>query len=215
MPIVILNDDVCALPNPLMGEDGIVAVGGDLTPERLIHAYRAGIFPWYGQEGPILWHAPNPRYVITPDKFHLPKSAREYILNTDWSIRINTDFNQVIHHCANNPRKGQHGTWIHPEMIEAYKELHLQGYATSVEVWEKEKLIGGLYGVAMKNIFFGESMFFLKSGASKVALNHLCTKMNFELIDVQIPTTLMENFGAYPMRLPDFLDILRENLKAL
>ena len=212
MPIVMLNDDIYALPNPLFGEDGIVAIGGDLNPKRLIHAYKNGIFPWYGQEGPILWHAPDPRFVITKERFHLPRSAREFITKSQWNVRINTSFEKVIQHCASIPRKGQEGTWIHPEMIEAYCQLHAMGYAVSVEVWENDNLIGGLYGIAMGPIFFGESMFYLKSGASKVALHHLCTQMDFELIDVQIPTTLMENFGAYPIQLAEFLDILQKHL---
>ena len=211
MPIVMLNDDIYALPNPLLGEDGLVAVGGDLHPKRLIHAYKHGIFPWYGQKGPILWHAPDPRFVITKDRFHLPKRHGSLSQKAN-GLSVQIHFEDVIQHCATIPRKGQEGTWIHPEMIEAYCQLHEMGYAVSVEVWEQSDLVGGLYGVAMGPIFFGESMFFLKSGASKVALHHLCTQMNFELIDVQIPTTLMENFGAYPMELAEFLDILQLHL---
>lgn len=154
----------------LQEPDGLLAAGGDLSEVRLLNAYRSGIFPWFSEGQPILWWSPDPRMVFKTNAIHLSEKFRRQLKKSSWQIRVDTAFRQVIHNCAVVPREGQSGTWIHPEMIAAYCHLHRQGHAHSVEVFSDEKLIGGIYGVAIGRMFFGESMFSLESGASKVAL---------------------------------------------
>lgn len=178
-------------------EHGIVAFGGDLTPSRLMLAYRSGIFPWYSPGDPILWWSPDPRFVLYPKDFILHRSLKKRLKH--FEIRFDTAFEQVIRRCAHTPRPGQEGTWIVPEMIEAYTTLHGMGYAHSVEAWQDGRLVGGLYGVVVGGIFCGESMFSHVSDASKAALAALVAHLNtrdFEMIDSQIPTEHLRRQGA-------------------
>jgi leucyl/phenylalanyl-tRNA--protein transferase len=178
-------------------EDGLLAYGGDLSPERLLLAYRSGIFPWYGRDEPILWWAPDPRLVLYLDEFICRKSLKKRFKHFD--VRYDTAFTQVIQCCSYISRKGQMGTWLVPEMIEAYQKLFHRGYAHSVEAWQDGKLVGGLYGIAIGKMFFGESMFAQVSDASKVAFAHLVERLKhdgFEMIDCQVATDHLKSLGA-------------------
>lgn len=181
--------------------DGLLAVGGDLTSERLMLAYRSGIFPWYEQGQPILWWSPDPRMVLFPSELKISKSLRRVVASRRFQVTFNQNFEQVISQCAVVPRKRQDGTWITPEMQQAYIALHQQGHAHSVEVWEGEALVGGLYGIALKErkVFCGESMFNHQSNASKVGfvawVNHLISQ-KYDLIDCQMYTDHLARFGA-------------------
>lgn len=189
--------DEIIFPDPgLADEDGLLAVGGDLSEERLLAAYRLGIFPWYSEDEPILWFSPHERFVLVPEEVKVSHSMRQLIKSETYEVRWNTAFEQVIACCSLVPRKGQHSTWIHKDMIEAYKRLHEKGIAQSVEVWEGDKLVGGLYGVAVGKIFCGESMFSKEKNTSKLALISLCRSGKFELIDCQVHTPHLEKMGA-------------------
>ena len=190
--------------------NGLIGIGGDLSSERLIHAYSSGIFPWYGKDEPILWYSPDPRMVITPEAFHLSKSLRKTINSSKYNVRVNTVFFDVITHCQNVYRSGQSGTWISNDMIKAYCNLHDAGYAHSYEVFLGERLVGGLYGVALGSVFFGESMFSLVSNASKVAFAHLLQKSDYKLIDCQVENKHLESLGAFNMP----RDLFMQQLKA-
>ncbi|MGI9319460.1 MAG: leucyl/phenylalanyl-tRNA--protein transferase, partial [bacterium] len=178
--------------------DGLLAMGGDLSPERLLLAYKSGIFPWFNYGDPILWWSPDPRCVIFPDQFIPSRSLKKTIRNRGYRFTLDTAFDQVIQRCA-GVRKGQPGTWITKDMQKAYAKLHALGIAHSAEVWEQDSLIGGLYGVALGSIFFGESMFSTKSDASKVALACLIEKLvawKFTLIDCQVSSPHILSLGA-------------------
>jgi leucyl/phenylalanyl-tRNA--protein transferase len=182
-------------------EEGLLAVGGDLSVDRLMLAYRSGIFPWYEEGQPILWWSPDPRMVLFPAKLKASKSLKKALESKRFSITYDTNFPEVIRQCASIKRKGQTGTWITNEMIVAYIELHRKGFAHSIEVWMGENLVGGLYGIDLseKKIFCGESMFSLERDASKVALNDLVEKLilkNYKLIDCQMYTRHLEKMGA-------------------
>lgn len=178
-------------------KDGLLAVGGDLSPERLIHAYANGIFPWFNFDDPILWWSPDPRYVLYPQDLKVSKSMRQFMRNTSYHITQNTAFEAVIKQCSNVKRANQQGTWIGESMIEAYMNLHKAGFAKSVEVWDQNQLVGGLYGVDLgNNIFCGESMFSLKSNSSKMAFIWLAKSGNYQLIDCQLHTKHLESLGA-------------------
>lgn len=186
-----------ALPEP----DGLLAVGGDLAPERLMAAYYEGIFPWYEAGGPILWWTPDPRMVMAPGDVHLSRSLRRHIRRQDFTITMDTAFPEVIRQCA-GLREYREGTWITPEMQRAYITLHELGHAHSVEVWQDGQLSGGLYGISLGPMFFGESMFALRDNASKVALLALARQLEawgFRLIDCQMPTPHLARMGAAPM----------------
>ena len=186
-------------------EHGLLAVGGDLTPERLLRAYRHGIFPWYSEGEPILWHSPDPRFVLTHDAFHVPRSLRRTIKNGSFELTMDEAFAEVMHACSISPRAGQSGTWITEEMKAAYGELHRLGYAHSVEVWRGGELVGGLYGVSIGAAYFGESMFARVSDASKVgfvALVEQLAKWGLTLIDCQVYTEHLERFGACCLATP-------------
>jgi leucyl/phenylalanyl-tRNA--protein transferase len=195
-------------------EDGLLAVGGDLSVERLMLAYQSGIFPWYEKEQPILWWSPDPRMVLFPSKLKISKSLKKIIDSNRYTITYNINFPEVIQQCATIERKGQSGTWITKEMIEAYNELYREGFAQSVEVWLEEKLVGGLYGIDLseERIFCGESMFSLEQNASKVALYHLVENlkhMNYKLIDCQMYTQHLEKLGAEEIPRDEFLSYLK------
>lgn len=194
--------------------DGLLAIGGDLNPARLVLAYSKGIFPWYEQE-PILWWCPQPRFVLDPSQFKMPRSARVAIDRTPFEYRFNTSFKEVITHCKKIVRPGQEGTWITHEMQCAYESLHSMGYAISAEVWLNNELVGGLYGVRLGNIFFGESMFSLVSNASRFAFMNYVAQLKMEgcvLIDCQVFTTYLESMGAAMMDIEEFLSILNDHI---
>ncbi|MBK7860939.1 MAG: leucyl/phenylalanyl-tRNA--protein transferase [Archangiaceae bacterium] len=179
--------------------DGILAFGGDLSPRRLTAAYARGIFPWYSEGLPILWHCPDPRFVLDPAKLHVPKSLEKELKRATYEVRLDTAFEQVIDHCAKTPREGQRGTWITREMRAAYVQLHRLGLAHSAEAWADGKLLGGLYGVSLGDVFFGESMFALAPDASKVAFVTLVRELirwGLALIDCQQETAHLARFGA-------------------
>ncbi|MBX3615634.1 leucyl/phenylalanyl-tRNA--protein transferase [Nitrosomonas sp.] len=178
--------------------NGLLAVGGDLSPQRLIEAYRKGIFPWFNENEPIFWWSPNPRMVLFPQELKISRSLRKTLHKNCYQVRTDTAFNQVMHACA-APRKGQSGTWIHPEMIAAYTALHDMGLAHSVETWIDDELVGGLYGIALGKVFFGESMFSRLTDASKIAFVHLVKQLQyweFGLIDCQVKTHHLASLGA-------------------
>ena len=181
---------------------GLLAVGGDLSPGRLVDAYRHGIFPWYSADQPIMWWSPDPRMVLYVDEFRLTRSLRKRAQSGRFETRIDTAFRQVIEACALTPREGQGGTWITPEMVDAYCELHRRGYAHSVESWRDGELVGGLYGLALGRVFFGESMFAHETDASKVALVALVAHLQqsgVPLIDCQQETAHLASLGARPI----------------
>ena len=183
----------------LADEDGLLAVGGDLSPARLLLAYALGIFPWYDEQSMILWWSPDPRCVLYTQEFHLPTSLKRKIKAKTFELRIDTAFNQVVAHCAVSPRPGQEGTWIVPAMREAYGKLHQLGFAHSIEVWADNRLCGGIYGVSLGKAFFGESMFYLVPDASKIAmywLMELMKELDFKFLDCQQKSENVTRFGA-------------------
>lgn len=200
-------------PNPEEATaDGLLAIGGDLSAERLLLAYNSGIFPWFEHDQPILWWSPDPRMVLFPEKFKVSKSLRKTLNREKFKITFNQNFAEVIQNCANIPRKSEHGTWITQEMQKAYIALHEAGHAISVEVWENEKLVGGLYGVdlPLKKVFCGESMFSLVSDASKVAFYYLseyAKNKDYKLIDCQIYNEHLESLGAEEIGRREFLEM--------
>lgn len=184
--------------NALREPNGLLAVGGDLSPQRLLEAYSKGIFPWFNADEPILWWSPNPRMVLFPEEIKISRSLRKTLKKDHYQIRTDGSFTQVMHACASS-RKGQVGTWIHPEMIAAYTALHDMGLAHCVETWMGGELVGGLYGVALGQVFFGESMFSRVPDASKIALVHLAKQLQrwkFGLIDCQVKTDHLTSLGA-------------------
>lgn len=191
----------------LLDPNGLLAAGGALTPEWLLAAYRRGIFPWYSPGEPILWWSPDPRCVLRVDRVHVSRSLRKNMKKPQWTVRFDTSFEQVMRACAATPRPGQAGTWIDEAMIRAYCSLHEMGYAHSVEVFWADELVGGLYGVQIGCMFYGESMFSHRSDASKIALVYLCRQLQhwgFELIDCQVETEHLIRMGAERMRRADF-----------
>lgn len=215
MPVFELPDEH-VFPHPsLANPDGLLAVGGDLSVERLLMAYANGIFPWYVEDSDILWWSPNPRMVLFPDKLKVSASLKQTLRSGRYSVTFDKAFPQVISKCALVKRSGQDDTWIVPEMQQAYLALHKAGFAHSVETWFGEKLVGGLYGVSLGHIFFGESMFYLRRDASKVALFHLVEQVKawgFLLIDVQQETDHMKRLGAQLLNLDDFLNMIKKAL---
>ncbi|MFT4061297.1 MAG: leucyl/phenylalanyl-tRNA--protein transferase [Edaphocola sp.] len=200
-----------AMPHPsLAEEDGLLAIGGNLSQQRLLTAYGYGIFPWYNDDTPILWYAPPQRCVIFPGKINISKSMRRLLRKGSFTVTKNKAFERVIQHCASIPRHHQDGTWITEEMRAAYMSLHESGHAHSIEVWQGETLTGGLYGVVHNNVFCGESMFSLLPNASKTALIHLCTQENYRLIDCQMPNPHLMSMGAEMIGRDEFLNILQE-----
>ncbi|MGH9886665.1 MAG: leucyl/phenylalanyl-tRNA--protein transferase, partial [bacterium] len=197
-------------------EGSLLAVGGDLRPERLLLAYSQGIFPWYEEGLPILWHSPDPRMVLEAEALHVPRSLRKTMRRHPYRITLDTAFREVIEACAAAPREGQDGTWITEEMKDAYCELHRLGYAHSVEAWASNLLVGGLYGVSLGAVFFGESMFARAPDASKIAfvtvVEHLRAR-GITLVDCQVHTEHLERFGAVEWPRRRFLATLQDALK--
>jgi leucyl/phenylalanyl-tRNA--protein transferase len=203
-------------PRPEDAVDGLLAVGGDLSPARLLLAYRSGIFPWYGEDLPILWHSPDPRCVLPVDGMHIGRSLRRFLAKGVYQVRFDGDFERVIRACKTTPRREQDGTWITDDMERAYVRLHTLGYAHSVEVWQGSELAGGLYGVSIGRMFFGESMFSWRPNASKVALVELARKLarwRFPLIDAQVPTPHTIAMGAEEWPRARFLETLDDALR--
>ncbi|MCA0131519.1 leucyl/phenylalanyl-tRNA--protein transferase [Winogradskyella alexanderae] len=190
--------------------DGLLAMGGDLSSERLIHAYSNGIFPWYSEEEPILWWSPDPRFVLFPQDLKISKSMKQVLNKGQFEVTYDKAFVEVINNCAEAKREGQRGTWITDEMIDAYIKLHKLGYAKSVEVWKNMTLVGGLYGIDLKNkVFCGESMFAKESNASKLAFITLVKYGDYKLIDCQLHTKHLESLGATNIPRTEFLRFLR------
>jgi leucyl/phenylalanyl-tRNA--protein transferase len=214
MPVFLLNgsDPRQDFPPPYLASDeGLLAIGGDLSEARLLNAYRRGVFPWFSANEPILWWSPDPRLVLYPHEFRLAKSLKKLIDKQVFTITFDTAFEAVIDSCAHTPRRKETGTWITPGMIHAYCGLHRLGYAHSVEAWYEERLAGGLYGVALGGCFFGESMFSHISNASKVALAALVGRlqeMSFSIIDCQVTTDHLMQFGAREIPRRRFMDEL-------
>lgn len=209
-----LLDDDCAFPNPALAEeDGLLAIGGDLSMERLLTAYHNGIFPWFSDNDPICWYAPHERCVVFPDKVKISKSMRQVLKSNPFDVRIDTAFAEVIKNCAHTPRNDQDGTWITDKMQEAYINLHKQGFAHSVEVWQNNMLVGGLYGIKVNDVFCGESMFSHVSNASKTAFIYLCQNFNYKLIDCQLPNPHLISLGAEMISRGEYLEILMQKYK--
>jgi leucyl/phenylalanyl-tRNA---protein transferase len=189
--------------------DGLLAVGGDLSTERLLLAYKRGIFPWFSEEDPILWWSPDPRFVLFPEQLKISKSMKQVLKNKDFSVTINKDFEAVIRECSNAKREGQSATWITKNMIDAYLQLHHLGFATSIEVWQDDELVGGFYGVDLGNdVFCGESMFTKVSNASKVGLISFVQNTKYKLIDCQVYTHHLNSLGAVEISRTEFLSFL-------
>ena len=211
----LLSNELYFPPVTEADEEGILAIGGDLSTQRLLLAYRNGIFPWYTDDEPIIWWCPNPRFVLFPDEIKISKSMRAVVKKQTYTFTINNCFNNVIKNCKTINREGQSGTWISEEVIDAYTNLNNLGYALSAETWKNNKLVGGLYGVKMGNIFFGESMFSLSPNASKFAFIQLVQYLKNEgvkLIDCQVYTNHLESLGAKMIDRNDFMRLLEQHL---
>jgi leucyl/phenylalanyl-tRNA---protein transferase len=210
MPVFRL-DDRLVFPPVHLAEDGLLALGGDLRPERLLLAYTQGIFPWYAENLPILWHSPDPRMVMTTADLIVQRSLKKHIRRAPYRLAMDTAFIQVLEGCASVPRPGQTGTWLIPEMVDAYGKLHELGFAHSIEAWEGDHLVGGLYGVSLGAAFFGESMFARAPDASKIAFVASVRQLDawgITLIDCQVHTEHLERFGAYEVPRLEYLEML-------
>ena len=217
MPIFRLDERIVFPPPELAEPDGLLAVGGDLRPRRLLTAYAMGIFPWYSEGQPILWHSPDPRFVLEASHAHVPRSLEKRIRRGEYEIRYDSAFIDVVQACARMPRPGQRGTWITREMLAAYEELFELGFAHSIEAWQGGALVGGLYGVSLGAAFFGESMFADAPDASKVAFVTLLRRLvgwGIELVDCQVRTDHLARFGAEDWPRTRFLEALAGALAA-
>lgn len=212
---MILLGDELVFPDPESASpEGILAFGGDLNPERLMLAYRSGIFPWYNEGEPIIWYCPDQRMVLFPKELKISKSMRRMMRRNEFTITWNQAFEKVIRACQKSPRKDQYGTWITDDMMEAYIKLHELGHAKSVEVWRDQELVGGLYGVDLGSVFCGESMFSKVSNTSKLAFIHLVQtleKKHYKFIDCQVYNEHLESLGAREIPRKEFINYLRRN----
>lgn len=211
MPLYALDDRLWFPPVEESLEDGLLAIGGDLSIERILLAYKKGIFPWYEGDVP-LWWCPNPRFVLFPHELKVSRSMQKLFKRNAFEFSINSAFEQVIHHCKNVKRRGQFGTWITDEVEQSYNELHKKGYAHSAEVWLNNRLVGGVYGIRLGKIFFGESMFSLISNASKYAFISYVRQLQKEsvrLIDCQVYTEHLESLGARMIAREEFIKLLK------
>ncbi len=215
MPVYSLTEEISFPPPELADDDGLLAVGGDLSVERLLLAYSMGIFPWYSDDYPILWWSPDPRLVLLPGEIKVSRSLRQTIKKGTYEFTVNRAFEEVIRNCAVISRKGEEGTWITEEMVQGYVNLHKAGYAHSAEAWAGDELAGGLYGVILGKAFFGESMFAKKSDASKASFVIFVEKLavqGIELIDCQVATAHMKRFGARDISRAEFMRRLKKAL---
>jgi leucyl/phenylalanyl-tRNA--protein transferase len=211
----ILTSEIKFPPIETADADGFIAIGGDLQTERLLEAYRNGIFPWYNEDDPICWWSPDPRFVLYPEHLHISKSMQQIIKSDQFEFSTDRAFEMVIRACSDVKRKDSNGTWISEEMIAAYSKLHKLGYAVSAEAWQNGKLAGGLYGIKMCKIFFGESMFSLLSNASKFAFIKLVQELKTTgtvLIDCQMHTKHLESLGAVMIPRKQFIEILKQQI---
>lgn len=220
MPVYLLTDELLFPPPDRASPEGVVAIGGDFSPERLLLAYSQGIFPWPTEGFALLWFSPDPRFVLPPGELHLSKSLRKRLRKAPskggYEVRIDTAFDAVIDACAEVPRPGQSGTWITPALIDGFRTLHDRGFAHSIETWQDGQLVGGLYGVSLGGLFFGESMFARSDDASKVAFATLAAqlvKWDYDLIDCQVYTEHLARFGARRWRRGRFLGQLHASLQ--
>jgi leucyl/phenylalanyl-tRNA---protein transferase len=216
MPIFALNEEIVFPPVRLAEPSGILAVGGDLSPERLLLAYRSGIFPWYSDGDPVIWWSPDPRFVLFPEELYVSKTMRQVLKRKPFDITLDRDFRGVIQGCQ-EPRKKERGTWITEEMMEAYIGLHELGFAHSVEAWQDGELAGGLYGISLGRCFFGESMFARVSNASKAAFIVLVSRLReigFLIIDSQVYTGHLETLGARHISREEYIDCINRGLTA-
>jgi leucyl/phenylalanyl-tRNA---protein transferase len=214
MPVFLSSTDTNFPPAQEADEHGIVAIGGDLGRERLINAYRSGIFPWPHEGLPTLWFCPDPRFVLKPEQFVVNETLKKILRRSSLSIKADQNFYSVIKKCAQRKRKDQDGTWISDEMMQAYLDLHLYGLAHSVEAYDNDLLVGGLYGISLGTIFFGESMFFEQKDASKICLATLVAHLldwQFSLIDCQVYSQHLEKLGGYFMSRAEFLRDIKMN----
>ncbi len=217
MPVFRLTKDMIFPPPELSEDDGLLAVGGDLSVKRLVLAYSMGIFPWYSDGHPILWWSPDPRLILFPEELKISRSLRQTIRKDKFSVTFDKAFEEVIGNCAEIRRREDEGTWIVDDMIKAYIRLYKAGYARSVEAWNGDKLAGGLYGVILGKAFFGESMFARESDASKVAFVKLVEKLSaegFQLIDCQVTTAHLKRFGAREISRSEFLEKLKKAISS-
>lgn len=216
MPIYALPDEHI-FPDPEHADDsGLIAVGGDLHPMRLLRGYAVGIFPWYSEGQPILWHSPDPRFVLEPSALHVGRTLRQSIRKRPYRLSIDEAFGDVIECCSAVYRPGQEGTWITRAMVDGYSRLHQLGFAHSVEAWDDDELVGGLYGVSLGSLFFGESMFAVAPDASKIAFVALVRQLRawgFGLVDSQVRTEHLARFGARDIDRSDYLALLRGGLR--
>ena len=210
--MVLLGAALVFPPVEMASSEGILAFGGDLQPQRLILAYQSGIFPWYNEGEPIIWYSPAMRMVLFPEELKISKSMHRFMAKNEFRITWNKAFEQVIDQCQKSPRKDQLGTWITEEMKEAYIKLYKLGFAKSVEVWKKDELVGGLYGIDLGHVFCGESMFSKVSNTSKLAFIHLVQelqKKDYKLIDCQVYNEHLESLGAREISREEFMGFLR------
>jgi len=206
-------DERLLFPDPALAEpDGLLAVGGDLSVNRLLLAYQNGIFPWYSDDEPILWFSPHERFVLYPERLNISKSMRKVLRSDIFTVTTNQCFSDVMDACSTAPREGQDGTWITADMKAAYTDLHHKGHAHSIEVWQGDTLVGGLYGVAIGNVFCGESMFSRVSNASKTALIWLCQSGRYNLIDCQVYTEHLESMGAVMISREEYIAMLHKTV---
>ncbi|NOY25199.1 MAG: leucyl/phenylalanyl-tRNA--protein transferase [Oligoflexia bacterium] len=212
MPVYRIPDEHI-FPRPSLAEpDGLLGIGGDLHPRRLLLGYANGIFPWYSQGQPILWFSPDPRYVLFPDQLKVQRSLKKIVRRGDYRVTLDTAFADVVRGCKERQRPGQAGTWITDDMEQAYNQLHAAGFAHSVESWSQDKLVGGLYGIGLGKLFSGESMFALAPNASKVAFVWLVRQLHawdYGVIDCQVHTRHLERFGANYLSRGRYLDLIK------
>lgn len=212
MPVFRLNDHII-FPPAHLAEEGLLAVGGDLSAERLLEAYQNGIFPWYNENDPVLWWSPDPRMVLFPENIHVSRRLRRTIRQGAFTVTADQCFGEVIEQCASISRPGQGGTWIVPEMITAYNNLHTLGCAHSIECWREGELVGGLYGVGLGDCFFAESMYSARADASKIALTAFarqCQRWEIKFIDCQMYTDHLDRMGAQTVPRETFLKLVRK-----
>lgn len=195
----------------LIEPDGLLAVSEKLSPELVLSAYKQGIFPWYSDDQPVLWWSPNPRFILYPENFHVSRSFKRTLKKQPFEIRTNTAFKDVMLACA-APRQDDAGTWITDKMLETYCQLHETGFAHSIECWHKGKLVGGMYGLVLGDMFFGESMFSTMTNASKVAIHHVCTTIKPYFLDAQVQSNHLESLGAEEIDRGNFTEIIQSRL---